>query len=57
MGEELTLKPDEIEYLGNLECAECGHLESLHNFHCCPFCMVTGCKCEQDGLATRIRDE
>lgn len=25
----------------------CGHLWALHNGHCCSFCMVPGCKCEE----------
>jgi hypothetical protein len=29
-----------------LRCEACGHLEALHNGHCCVFCMVPGCPCE-----------
>lgn len=39
------LRPDEIAHLGTARC-KCGHLEALHNTHCCPFCMVAGCPCE-----------
>lgn len=43
---ELNLKSEEIDFLSKYgRCASCGHLEALHNEHCCVFCMVPGCKC------------
>lgn len=41
----LGLRPDEIVFLQGARCG-CGHLYSLHNTHCCQFCMVDGCECE-----------
>lgn len=28
-------------------CDHCGHLVALHNSHCCSFCMIPECKCEE----------
>lgn len=48
---ELRLTADEIKMLSNPErCEACGHLEELHNGHCCSFCMVPGCRCEWDEI-------
>ena len=43
---------EELEYIeDNPErCEACGHLEIFHNYHCCTFCKVDGCKCEWDEL-------
>jgi len=30
-------------------CKTCGHLECFHNYHCCSFCQVEGCDCEDIG--------
>ncbi len=27
-------------------CKACGHLNVLHNDHCCSFCTLPGCPCE-----------
>lgn len=35
----MNLRDDEIAYLGTERCY-CGHLTSLHNDHCCEFCLV-----------------
>ena len=32
--------------LESKHCEACGHLEALHNNHCCQYCKVPGCKCE-----------
>lgn len=43
----MKLTDSEIKYLSNTErCDACGHLEALHNGHCCSFCMVTDCPCD-----------
>jgi hypothetical protein len=42
----LELREDEIAYLDTPRCEACGHLESVHNDHCCAFCMVDDCACE-----------
>jgi hypothetical protein len=43
---EIKVRPDEAEFLSDPgRCDVCGHLERLHNEHCCSFCTVTGCKC------------
>lgn len=37
------------QYVGTEQkqrCDACGHLEVLHNRHCCQFCMIPGCLCE-----------
>ena len=39
------LRDDEIEFLGTARCKICHHLSSLHNEHCCVYCMVEGCDC------------
>lgn len=41
------LREDEIAWLASLKrrCAACGHLELLHNEHCCSFCLIAGCPC------------
>ena len=36
----MNLRDDEIAFLGTDRCY-CGHLEALHNVHCCSFCLVT----------------
>lgn len=33
-------------YKKEMRC-ECGHLWALHSGHCCSFCMVPGCECEE----------
>ena len=56
------LRPEEIEYLENGtehtngRCTACGHLEVLHNFHCCEFCRIPGCACEWGELKTEKKD-
>lgn len=43
----IDLLPDEEAMLNRSErCNACGHLEALHNDHCCPMCMVDDCECE-----------
>ncbi len=43
---EIKVRPDEAAFLSNpARCSVCGHLEALHNSHCCEFCTVNGCKC------------
>ena len=59
--DDLELLPEEIDFLKAgrefwdskakkkyvvIRCKACGHLESLHNGHCCEFCMIPGCPCE-----------
>lgn len=40
------LTEDEVRTLADSEqCDDCGHLMAMHNFHCCFFCKVDGCKC------------
>lgn len=42
------LLPEETAYLaesGRCSNPDCDHLLALHNEHCCPSCMVTGCRC------------
>lgn len=41
----MKLKTDEKEFIGMARCDACDHLESLHNTHCCTFCMIDGCLC------------
>ena len=31
-------------------CKGCGNLLALHNAHCCEFCMIPDCKCENGVL-------
>lgn len=41
----VELRPDEVAYLReSARCPDCGHLEALHNYHCCTQCMVCGKK-------------
>lgn len=44
----VLVRRDEAETLNveGLRCGACGHLDSLHNYHCCDFCTVVGCECE-----------
>lgn len=47
--EDLNLTQDEIDHLASdnqKRCNACGHLEILHNQHCCFFCTVGDCECE-----------
>ena len=52
----MKLKPEELQYLESesQECEKCGHLRIFHNYHCCSFCNIPGCKCEfEDGGVER----
>ena len=31
-------------------CAGCGHLNILHNTHCCEYCQLPGCRCQWGSL-------
>lgn len=43
----MLLKPEEMKRLEESErCTACGHLEALHNQHCCTFCEIEGCPCK-----------
>ena len=45
------LREDEAKWLSSSSrCDACGHLDELHNSHCCTFCMVPGCPCEWDEM-------
>lgn len=41
----ITVRQDEAEEIGTDRCTRCGHLYSLHNSHCCSFCLVGDCDC------------
>jgi hypothetical protein len=41
----VEVRRDEAAYLASERCS-CGHLYSLHNLHCCSFCLVGDCPCE-----------
>lgn len=41
----VNIRADEAETLGSIRCSACGHLDGLHNYHCCEFCNVEGCQC------------
>ena len=46
---EVELLPEELAYLRSedgVRCHACGHLDVLHNSHCCQFCLIDGCPCE-----------
>lgn len=44
---ELQLKQDEVAFLAASDrCEACGHLQALHNEHCCTYCMIPECRCE-----------
>ena len=36
----MNLRDDEIAYLESEGRCYCGHLNALHNSHCCEFCLV-----------------
>jgi hypothetical protein len=38
-------------------CEACGHLEGLHNHHCCSFCTIEGCQCEWGEMPAPRRDD
>jgi hypothetical protein len=38
-------------------CEACGHLEALHNYHCCEFCTVPGCRCEYGEVEPEPEEE
>lgn len=43
----IMLTQEEADYLADSKrCDRCGHLFALHNDHCCSFCMISGCRCE-----------
>ena len=44
--EEYKFLTTPSKYHKELRCA-CGHLWVLHNGHCCSFCTVPNCKCEE----------
>jgi hypothetical protein len=47
MNEEFDVQPEERAYLlASGRCKACGHLEALHNTHCCVFCWMPECRCE-----------
>lgn len=47
----VSLRGDELKFLASSpRCQVCGHLLALHNYHCCTFCTVPGCRCEWDKL-------
>ncbi len=37
----------------NGRCGGCGHLNIFHNQHCCIFCTVEDCSCQDGNLSTR----
>lgn len=46
----LILTSEERDFLSkSTRCGECGHLNALHSGHCCCFCTVPGCKCNEGG--------
>jgi hypothetical protein len=46
-GDDLVLRDDERKMLvESHRCGGCGHLAALHNQHCCVFCEVDDCPCE-----------
>ena len=51
------LRQDELDYLSDSERCKCGHLQALHNFHCCEFCMVPGCGCENYKIDIGLKPE
>ena len=46
-----SITDEELEYIGLERCVQCQHLRSLHNSHCCEFCMVC------DNLIQREREQ
>ena len=43
----VDIHPDELAYLNaDGRCEACGHLQALHNEHCCSFCLIPDRKCE-----------
>lgn len=47
----LDLRPEELAHLeASKRCDACGHLEALHNGHCCEFCMVPQCPCKWEEM-------
>lgn len=45
----MMMTDEEREYLkGARPCDHCGHLDILHQHHCCSFCTVPGCDCKNE---------
>ena len=46
MSDTIDVLPEEAAYITESgRCDRCGHLEALHNYHCCFFCNVPDCDC------------
>lgn len=46
----VTLTEDERAFLSESKrCKRCGHLNVLHNGHCCSFCTLPDCNCDESG--------
>lgn len=43
----IKLTRKEFQMLKEGKCGRCGHLDALHNSHCCSFCTVAGCTCHE----------
>lgn len=52
--QSVVLTDDEVVTLSSsVRCRACGHLDAMHNFHCCTFCTVVGCRCENDAVSDK----
>jgi hypothetical protein len=51
------LPEEELFISSSTRCLVCNHLEAFHNYHCCAFCLVPDCLCDEPSFTPNAEDE